>query len=305
MRNLLLDDRTARDIDARIHRIQNDLGYSGGAVILSDVRSLLKLDLHFYSIEKPDFLDQVVHKLRVGAKQVIQRPSLLLEAVRKLDLRALLVPDRKQILIDDSIPDLKKRWAETHEVVHSVLPWHAEYMLGDTNATLLPSCHERIEAEANWGAGRLLFPTQTFSALYHASPVTMQRVLDIAKHFGNTITSTLWRCIEFDSQPAFGVIGQHPHRPRAGEPIVEHFIRSPALIARFSAFDEATASTVIQGYCRNSRAGPLGCSEIVISDIDGNEHIFFSETFCNGYQSLTYARYLRPRSVAVFVPSKR
>ena len=30
-------------------------------------------------------------------------------------------------------------------------------MFGDTEVTLSPTCHEQIEAQANFGAGRLLF----------------------------------------------------------------------------------------------------------------------------------------------------
>jgi hypothetical protein len=131
LRNQYLDERTTRDIDQRIDRVHRDLAYSGGKIELLAVRDLLRLDLKYYQLDDPSLVQEVVHKLKVGAKQVIERPTLLLEAARKFDLNALFLPDRKRIFIDTNVPDLKKRWYESHEIAHSVIPWHQDYMLGD------------------------------------------------------------------------------------------------------------------------------------------------------------------------------
>ena len=45
---------------------------------------------------------------------------------------------------------------------HSIIPWHDGMMLGDNTQTLLPLCHEQMEAEANYVAGRLLFMGERF-----------------------------------------------------------------------------------------------------------------------------------------------
>lgn len=298
-KNLLLDGRTARDIQDRVSRIHRDLDYGGGKVELREVRSLLKLDLAYYSADDESLVGQVVHKLKIGAKQVIQRPTLLLEAVRKLDLKALFVPDRKQILLDTTLPELKKRWSEGHEVLHSVLPWHSDYMLGDTKATLTPSCHEQIEAEANYGAGRLLFPIRHFEELCRGEALNIRRIKEIAEHFGNTITSTLWRCVEFDSRPCFGVIGAHPHRPTEGQPPIEHLIQSPTFAQMFSCFSENDATSLIRSYCGFQRAGPLGKAEVIVRDDAGREHLFVAETFCNQHHTLTLGQHLRQKMTQV------
>jgi len=303
MTNSYLDERTARDIGQRIARIHRDLGYVDGKVSLTAARQLLRLDLRYYTSDDPALVGEVVHKLKVGAKQVIDRPTLLLEAVRKLDLRALFVPDRKQILIDTALPDLKKRWTEGHEVAHSLIPWHAHYLFGDNRSTLSLSCHERIEAEANYGAGRLLFPLRSFSDLRQSSPLTLARVREIAKHFGNTITSTLWRCVEAEERPSFGVVGGHPHGLRDGRPAVEHLIRSKAFEQRFSCFTATDAERLLRLYCTYGVSGPLGAGEIVIHDDDGAEHLFYAESFDVTHYVLTLAQYLRPKQVHVAVAS--
>jgi hypothetical protein len=300
VRNLLLDERTTKDIDDRIARVHSDLGYAGGAVNLAEVRDLLSLDLQFYTTDDPDLLDQMVHKLRVGTKQVIRRPKFLAEAIRKFDLKALFLPDRKRILLSQNLPELKKRWSEGHEVAHSVIPWHADYMLGDDRSTLSPSCHARIEAEANHGSGRLLFPPKVFNEVRRAQTVDLARVRAMAVQFGNTITSTLWRSVETDEHPSFAVIGGHPQYP-ADRPEVEYFIRSRSFVQRFPDFAETDVAMRLREYCNFVRRGPLGCGEIAIPDSNGEDHVFVAESFNNSHDTLTIGRYLRPRSTVVHV----
>lgn len=302
MKNICIDARSAKDIDDRVDRIHRDIGYAGGKVILPDVRELLRLDLQYYRADDPQLLDDVVHKLKVGAKQIIKRPSLLIDVVRKFDLNALFVPDRKRILIDESVPDLKKRWSESHEVAHSLIPWHADYMLGDDRTTLSQGCHHLIEAEANYGAGRLLFPHKEFSAARLSSAPSLAYIRQLAKQFGNTITSTLWRCVEQTDEAAFAAIGEHPRRPREGKPVVEYLVRSKLFESQFSRVSEPDVWAWLQTYCAYKQTGPLGSSEIVVRDDNDDSHVFFIESFGNGHSTLTMARRVCPSNVAISVP---
>ncbi|CAJ0793726.1 Peptidase-M78 domain-containing protein [Ralstonia mannitolilytica] len=299
MNNTHLDARTVRDIDQRIDRVHRDLGYAGGKILLPEVRELLRLDLQFYRLDEPGLLNEVVHKLKVGAQQVMARPGLLIDAVRKFDLSAIFVPDRKRILVDENVPDLKKRWCESHEIAHSLIPWHADYTLGDNRTTLSQGCHERIEAEANYGAGRLLFPNASFSEHRLSSTMTLEHVRSIAKHFGNTITSTLWRCVEQSDEIMFAIIGEHPHRPRQDKPQIEYFVRSRAFEAQFSNITEAEVWSWLQTYCRYNATGPLGATELRIQDANQDSHAFFIETFSIKHHALTLARWVRTSPVAV------
>lgn len=304
MKNIRVDARTCRDIDERIERIHRDIGYAEGKVQLPEVRDLLSLDLRYYRADDPNTLDEVVHKLKVGAKQVLLRPTLLLEAVRKFDLSALFVPDRKRILIDASVHDLKKRWYESHEIAHSVIPWHADYMLGDDRTTLAQDCHEQIEAEANYGSGRLLFPPSSFFDASRSSSLSIGFVRELAKHFGNTITSTLWRCIEQSSEVAFATIGDHPRHLQEGRLPIEYLIRSELFEQQFSRVDEAEIWSWLQTYCAYRKTGPLGSSEIVLTDDNGERHVFFFESFSNGYSALTLVKRLRAAELQIEVSAE-
>ena len=102
---------------------------------------------------------------RVATIQVYQRPTLLLEAVRKFSLKSLFLPDGNRILLDGDLPEKKHRWNEAHEVGHSLIPWHGDMMHGDNSHTLSADCHEHIEAEANFAAGRMLFTADLLARL--------------------------------------------------------------------------------------------------------------------------------------------
>jgi Zn-dependent peptidase ImmA (M78 family) len=293
MKNLFVDASTASDIDKRIQKVLRDLSYAGGKVELREVRELLRLDLQYYKTQDESLAKDVVHKLRIGAKQVIERPLLLLEAIKKFDLKALLIPDRKRILVAQELPDLKKRWSVGHEISHSLLPWHAEYMLGDNKTTLSPQCHEIIEAEANYGAGRLLFPLNVFSQMAKSKPPSLAHVRTLASYFGNTITTTLWRYVEGSDSIAFGLVGEHPRYPREGQPTIAYFIRSPIFEARFRQVTETMLFDSLKRYCSYTKAGPLGEALLVLSDDHGAGHEFHFETFGTSYNALTLALHIR------------
>lgn len=299
MRNQLLDAGTARDIDKLVDRVHRELGNPERILELATVRDLLELDLRYYTVDDPGLMEEVVHKMRVGAKQIIKRPALLLEAVKTFDLKGLFLPDRKRILLDASIPDLKKRWCESHEIMHSLVPWHKDYLLGDTKETLSPGCHQQLEGEANYGAGRLIFPHKPMLELARSSAPSIAHVRAIASHFGNTITSTLWRYIEYFEGPCLGIIGEHPHHlPEDAEPIA-YFIRSAKFETHFSSVTEIEVFKLISGYCAYRKSGPLGNAEITLHDANGAPHIFSAETFGNKYQVLTLITYLKPVEVTV------
>lgn len=299
MNNIFLDQKTVRDINKFVDRVHQELGYTDGAIDLREVREQLRLDLKYYRLDDPGLLDEVIHKLKVGARQVIARPSLLVEAVRKFDLSALFLPDRKRILVDASLPDLKKRWYETHEISHSLIPWHADYMLGDNRTTLSQGCHERIEAEANYGGGRLLFPNEVFVQQRLSSTISLARVREIAKHFGNTITSTLWRCVEQSDELTFAAISEHPRRPRDDKPAIEYFIRSQSFAMQFPDVTDSDVWVWISKYCSYKVTGPLGSTELTVNDANGVCHVFFIESFSIKHSVLTLARWIRQAPVSV------
>ena len=298
--NLILSPGTVHAINERVERILADLGNPEPPLRLEEVRELLRLDLKYYSSEDVTWLQEKIHKLRVAGKQVVARPALMLDVVKKLDLKGLTVPDKKRILIDSELPAPKQRWSEAHEVLHNVLPWHDSVARGDHKLTLSPTCHNQVESEANFGGGRLLFLGSRFDAeLADCSALTFNTVKDLRGTFGNSLTTTLWRIVEQQACPALGLVSIHPQDDfEPGEDPIRYFVRSPAFATQFPDATGLDLYRTLETFCFRRR-GPLGESEVVLTDASGQEHVFFLEAFHNGYDTLTLGTHRGLRSVVV------
>lgn len=263
---------------------------------LADVRQLLRLDRVFYSSNNEGLLRETVHRLKLAGKQVIERPSLLIEVIKKFDLKALWLPDRKRILIDEQLPKLKQRWGEAHEMGHSLTPWHEPLMHGDQFRTLSVSCHQQLETEANFAAGRMLFLRDRFVEELNSRKLNIDTIKSLHDIFGNTITSTLWRAIESRDEPTFGLIGVHPQMDiKPGEAPVRHFLRSRSFAQQFSLVGEMDIFNSLRSFCYRRR-GLIGEKELVIEDSAHTDHCFFVQVFHNSHDALCLGMYRGIRS---------
>ena len=300
-KNRFLTDKTAADIDRRVERVLRGLGHPGPPLALRDVRELLQLDRVFYTADDPGVMRETISRIRVAGIQVYKRPMLLIDAIRKSSLKALYLPDRKRILLDKALPKLKHRWNEAHEIGHSLIPWHQDIMLGDNAHTLLPSCREEVEAEANFAAGRLLFLRERFTEEARSLEPSIDTIRVLKDIFGNTLSTTLYRFVESAGTelPIVGMITDHPHVSRRSDDFdpadpCRHFIRSPAFARSFGRWSEVELFRHVAAYCGAQGGGPLGQDELVLTDDSGARHRFHFETFFNRYDALTLGRYFRP-----------
>ena len=225
----------------------------------------------------------------------------MVEAVRQLELRAMYLPDLKRILMDADLKDIKKRCAEAHEIGHSLIWWHSDYLLGDSDYELNPSCHATIEAEANYAAGQLLFLKDRFVAEAMSSELSFKNVKRLQRSFKNTLTSTLWRYVEEyrGDDPLIGIVSGHPLRP--GEDFdpaspCRYTIQSSLFRQQFSGVTEEQLFAAISSYCwSHNKSGPLGEGEVRLVDDNGESHLFHFESF-KGHYVMTLGRYLRKAS---------
>jgi hypothetical protein len=302
VKNVFLRDRTAQDINNQVQKVLRDLGSPEPPLHLPEVRELLRLDRHYYSSKEEGVLREVAHRLILAGKQVLARPTLIGDAIKKWDLRSLFLPDRKRILIDSTLPEAKQRWSEAHEIGHSLIWWHDGTMLGDNKQTLTPACHVHIENEANFAAGQLLFLQDRFIHDARAITAGIAAVNELKKRFGNTITTTLWRYVEQSQVPMLGAISYHPCRlPPDFDPLnpLRYFVTSQEFENRFSNIREWAVFAHIQSYCLDRRGGLLGAADIVLEDDNGTSHIFRFETFFNRYDALTLGVYREQRPLIV------
>lgn len=287
-------DNEAADIDKVISKILYDLGNPEPPIVLDHVRELLKLDLQYYNTADHKALDQVVHQIKLAGKQIVARPMLLIEAIRKANISALWIPDSKRILIDQHVPHKKQRWVEAHEIGHSVIPWHRDYLFGDNELTLDPACHAIVEAEANFGAGRLLFMQDRFLSEARAVAFSFANIKKLATRYNNTITTTLWRfVVDVEPRhPIFGMISNHPNRSDIKIDGItdnwKHYIYSQAFIRKFGHVKAAQVFSLIRENANSNRGGTVVDAICDIKCTDGKAHKFRIESFCNQHALLTY-----------------
>lgn len=298
MKSPIIDHQEAEDIRIIVQKIIRGLGNPDPPLRLEDVRELLDLDRQFYTSTDKGMLREVISRMYVAGKQIIKRPTILFDAIRKAKISALWIPDQRRILIDSSQPKLKHRWREVHEVSHGIIPWHDELLFGDTEISLRPTCHARLEAEANYATGQLLFLQQQFVSEANDCGVSIDSIKRLAERYNNTITSTLWRFVEesHHNKLLVGVVSRHPHKAakEPDEKPCRYFIQSPGFRRQFSNITEPRILTKLDSYCRwYQRGGTIGEDEVVLTDDNGINHVFQFESFFNSHEVLTLATYKR------------
>jgi Zn-dependent peptidase ImmA (M78 family) len=288
-----------REIDLLIDKILKDLGRPEPPLDLRMVRELLRLDRSYYSSTDAGPLAEFAHRIKVAGKRIVEDPKLILEVIKKAKLSGLWLPDGRKIFIDKEVPELKHRWIEAHEISHSFIPWHNEFLLGDTEITLAPDCHEMIEAEANFGAGRMLFLGDQFSAEARDYQPSFKSVQALKKRFGNTLTSTFWRFVEDRDpmEPSFGLISTHPNHadigPTADGSGVHYLIKSAAFRQMFPGVNAAHLFQLIRPNTNWQRRGPVVEGKAMLIDGGGSVRTIVLDGFCNTHQVLTLGRVAR------------
>jgi|GEM_PF-1237482 len=106
-KNLLLRSKTRADIDARVERVLCSLGNPEPPLRLDVVRELLKLDLGYFTADDAGMAREAVSRIRIATIQVLRRPTLIIDAIRKFSLKALYLPDRKRIFFGQRCPKVE------------------------------------------------------------------------------------------------------------------------------------------------------------------------------------------------------
>lgn len=276
------------ELDEHVRRILRDLGNPPPPLNLDDVRSLLRLDKKYYSTNDDSFLKEIIHVMHIAGKQVLLKPSRLIDAIKQIKLSALWIPHTKTILIDKAEPAPKHRWMEGHEISHSLASWHKDFLLGDDDTTLNHSCHETLEAEANYGSGRLLFMGPNFAMEARELSHSMASVFDLAKRYGNSRPSTLWRYIKeaFPEVPCYGLILVPPKISPTGEMQCKHVIESPAFELEFEEFPSAATAPNNFGMFRPKKWGSVGSGMLTLVDRNRKNRRFVFEGWTNQHEVL-------------------
>jgi hypothetical protein len=299
-------EKEKHDIRAQVARILRDLGDPEPPLRLSDVRKLLSLDLRYYSSSDPGLVTELTHRFKLFARKSLSDVGKhLLTALTKSRLCSFWVPDDSRILMDKTVPERKQRWIEAHEILHSIIPWHRYFLLGDNEQTLDPACRATLELEANYGAGRLLSLQDRLASEARELDFTFKSIKAIAGRYNNSIASTFWRVVEDrdPTQPVFGVISVHPRHQdigaHEGPDPWRYYIRSEAFRNQFATTEPVTVYELIKKHASSRRTGPVFTAQNVLADVNGQEWIFQLESFSTGHALLTCGYPVRKRECLI------
>jgi len=117
--------------------------------------------------------------------------------------------EERTLFVEREQSAVRRRFTEAHELMHALCPWHREILRTDTAADLFGPAVQAIEAEANAGAGMLIFGGSRFAS----GPVSMARAQELAAAHGASMHATLHHCVQNDrGRSALLVAGRFPQR---------------------------------------------------------------------------------------------
>jgi IrrE N-terminal-like domain len=201
--------------------------------------------------------------------------------------------EERVVFIDEEQRESRRRWTDGHEAAHAMCAWHGEVLALDDETTLFKELRERIEEEANFGAGQLIFQGGRFHRRALRDQIAMATPIELARTYGASRHATLHHYVEEHPYPVALLVAGRYQRADGSLPIwrsVEsakfterHGRLADRLPNRKLTLDEDQDSPMAE-IVRRSRLQTDPPSKVVrIPDRDGRRRKFVAEAFFNGY----------------------
>ncbi len=278
-----LEEKTRLEIEKIVWDTLRDAGATQPPVRSEVLVEHLRMYRDFYDLRSPGFIDRAIYKSKVRFRRIV-------EAVRKSRLLAVLLYDQDRIVLDEGLPEKRREWPTFHELTHRIVPWHETYFLGDSKQTLDPDWHERLEAEANYGASALMFCGPVFTREALDTIPNWSSAKDLKERYGTSYHATLRRYVEHGPDHAMAGMVSTPwwldnakEQPKRWR----HFFCSKKFAARFDAVTPDDLLNAVDANARKRRGGPVGDFRYVFEDDNCESHEFHGESFFNRYDILT------------------
>ena len=296
-----MDASTRREIDKVVWQTLKDAGIYEPPVNVALILEHLHLYSHYYNLKDPGFLDRAKYKLQVNGQRLV-------DVLRKVSLKAVLLYDESRVVLDSGLPVIKHDWSFCHEATHRILEWHRPYFYGDTAETLDPSWQESLETEANFGASALMFCGPVFSQEAKDTTPEWASVNLMKGRYKKSTTTTLRRYVEHGPDLPMAMLastGLWQEQPADQPERWRQFAYSPAFAAQFSAATPEELLASVDHHAKPRRGGPVADYTFQIEDDNGQDHEFRAESFNNTHYLLTlFVHRRRMAATKVFVPRR-
>lgn len=192
------------------------------------------------------------------------------------------------IFIDGDQRRSRVLFTDAHEATHALCPWHEQTLLVDTEDTLFKEIKDQIEAEANYGASRLIFQGDHLMRRALKEQYSIQAPLALADVYGASSTATIRHYVrEHPAAVALVVTGRFAREDglpvfysEESESFLTRFGRLPPLLPGGPAALQPDSPLGHLAQEARSASGPCQ-GAFGLSDADGTEHSFFAQTYFN------------------------
>jgi len=140
---------------------------------------------------------------------ISEAPAHLRAKLNTLKYKVQAVVDRRarEVHVHPDINhDGQRRFKQTHEVTHDILPWHKQLAYADDNRTLSWTTHVRFEQEANQGGAELLFQRELFTDMAADYKIGFPAVVELADRFGASYHASFRRYVETHRHSLAGLV---------------------------------------------------------------------------------------------------
>ena len=121
--------------------------------------------------------------------------------------------EERALFLDEGQSEPRRRFTEAHELMHALCPWHEAVLREDTQDELFRTAVASIEAEANAGAGMLLFQGRHFATRAAAERPSIGAPLALAREYGTSVHAALHHYVATHAAAlALLVVGRFPRR---------------------------------------------------------------------------------------------
>ena len=278
-----MNDATRREIDEVCWKTLKEAGIVRPPVRIEKVLDFLQLHREFYDLENPGFLDRAKHKIRVHGQ-------MLVNILSKIKLVAVLFDDEDRIVVSSDLSKIQRDFPSFHESAHRVFAWHRPFFHGDTAQTLDPDYHEALEAEANYGAGALMFCGPVFTREALDTRPDWDSVVDLKKRYDKSYVTTLRRYVEHShDRPMAMLVSTAPwmEKPAEQPERWRHFVPSSKMSSQFSAITAPDLLGAVDANIAWRGGGRVADFTYCLDDDNGVPHEFRAESFFNQYYVLT------------------
>ena len=141
------------------------------------------------------------------------------------------------LFVDGRQSAARRRFTEAHELSHAICPWHEAVLRLDTQAELFGGPSLGLEAEANFGAGQLIFQGGLFAAEAARGECSLATPFALAGGYGASRQAAAHHFVEsHEAARAMLVAGRWPGRD--GCLPIWRSVESPAFRRRFGRFSD-------------------------------------------------------------------